>query len=99
MEDGTPKGAEMIMKERGIHTKTLCLEDMRIILANHEDLRYERSSLTTLLGSRGHRTLFLPWFHCELNGIERVRAHDKQIAHAYCTYSIQSLRENVLLFT
>ena len=49
MEDGTPKGAEMILKERGIHTKTLHLEDMGIILANHEDFRSERNALTTLL--------------------------------------------------
>lgn len=58
MEDGTPKGAEIILKERGINTKTVLLEDKRAILANHEDFRVERNALTTMLGSRGHSTLY-----------------------------------------
>ena len=39
--------------------------------------------------------MFLPKFHCELNGIERVWGHSKCIARAYCDYTFASLRKNV----
>lgn len=63
--------------------------------ASFEDFKSEKNALAKLLASRGHCSLFLPKFHCELNGIERVWAHSKRIARAYCNYSIPSLRETV----
>ena len=38
-EDGTPKGAALILEERGISTATLKLEDMRVILSCHDDYK------------------------------------------------------------
>ena len=32
-DDGTPKGAELILKERGFNTDSLVLDDMKTILA------------------------------------------------------------------
>ncbi len=47
--DGTPKGAAQILEERGIRTQTLKLADMRIILANHDNFKTEKSALETML--------------------------------------------------
>ena len=52
MEDGTPKGAEMILQERGFNTQTLKLDDMRIILGNHDDFKSETNALTKFLASK-----------------------------------------------
>ena len=56
MEDGTPKGAGMILEERGINTGTLKLEDMRVILSCHDDFKNEKSALHRKLEAKG--TLF-----------------------------------------
>ena len=53
----------MILEERGICTKTL---------SQHDDFKNEMNSLETLLTGKEHTAVFLPKFHCELNGIERV---------------------------
>ncbi|PVH68882.1 hypothetical protein DL98DRAFT_627870, partial [Cadophora sp. DSE1049] len=40
------------------------------ILANHKDFFEQKSALEEILLARGHKCLFLPKFHCELNPIE-----------------------------
>ena len=95
LDDGRPKGAAMILEERGINTASLKLEQMIVILSQHDDFKNEKNSLETMLIGKGHTTVFLPKFHCELNGIERVWGHSKRLTRAYCNYSIASLRETV----
>ena len=93
--DGTPKGVAKIFEERGINTSTLKLEDMQIILANHDDFKNEKNALDTFLEKKGHTALFLPKFHCEFNGIERVWGHSKRTVRAQCDYTLPSLRTNI----
>lgn len=95
MDDGTPKEAALILEERGINASSLRLEDMKIILSCHEDFKNEKSALHTKLEAKGHKVLFLPKFHCELNGIERVWGHAKRYTRAYCDYNLHSLRTTV----
>ena len=90
--DGMPKEAANIHEERGINTKTLILEEMQIILANHDDFKNEKNTLETFLVKKGHTALFLPKFHC---GIERVWEHSKRTVHAQCDYTLPSLRTNI----
>jgi hypothetical protein len=40
------------------------------ILSSHYDFYHQKSAIATLIKDRGHRCLFLPKFHCELNPIE-----------------------------
>ena len=94
-DDGTRNGAELILHERGINTSRLKLEQMQIILANHYDFKDEVSSLEIMLTSKGHTAMFLPKFHCELIGIERVWGHSKRIARVYCDYTFALLRQNM----
>ena len=72
LEDGRPKGMKNILQEWGINTATLNADDMRTILANHDDFVKEKTLVEHYLTDRGHTVFFIPKFHCELNPIERV---------------------------
>jgi hypothetical protein len=47
------------------------------ILSNHKDFFEQRSAIETLIEGRGHKCLFLPKFHCELNPIEMYWGYAK----------------------
>ena len=49
------------LEERGINTQMLKGDDMRVILANHDDFRDEKTVV---------ENFFIPKFHCEMNPIE-----------------------------
>ena len=68
------------------------MDDMRIILANHDD---EKNALETFMEKRGHTALFLSNFYCESNGIERVWGLSERNVRANCDYTFDSLRKNV----
>ena len=42
-ENGVPKGMKQILKERGINTEKMVADDMRTVLANHDDFRTEQT--------------------------------------------------------
>lgn len=75
------------------------------LLGSQPDFRSERSALERVVeaGSReligprgpitvGHRCLFLPKYHCELNWIERYWGTAKKYARRHCGYSLTALR-------
>ena len=47
--------------------QTYCLAR---ILSNHQDFFEEKSQVEELITDRGHKAVFLPKFHCEINPIE-----------------------------
>jgi len=47
--------------------QTCCLAR---ILSNHQDFFEEKSQVKELIIDRGHKAVFLPKFHCEINPIE-----------------------------
>lgn len=53
-DEGVPKGMKQVLEERGINTATLKGADMRIILANHEDFRTEKTIVEHFFAGR-HR--------------------------------------------
>ena len=65
-ENGVPKGMKRVLEERGINTERMRADDMRIVLANHEDFHSETTLVESFLVRRGHIALFIPKFHCEL---------------------------------
>ena len=92
---GVPKGMKIILEERGINTDSLHKEDMQMILKNHEDFRNEKPRIIRFLEEKGHKALFLPKFHPELNPIERVWAQSKVYTKAHCKYTFPSLRNTI----
>jgi hypothetical protein len=82
LEDGTPKGLQHVLEERGFNVKNLrakcspvCPWDntdccMARLLSKQEDFAQQRSMLEILIKDAGHECIFLPKFHCELNPIE-----------------------------
>ena len=70
---------------------------MREILRNHDDFKNEKAMILQYLEKKGHKALFLPKFHPELNPIECVWAQAKLYIKAYCKYNMLCLRKNVHL--
>ena len=46
-----------------------------------------------LVLNQGHRAMFIPKFHCELNPIERVWCRAKQYTCSHCDYSFVNLEK------
>ena len=84
LDSGEPKGMKLILEERGINTTNLKGPDVRIILGNHSDFQAEQPRVIQYLTERGHRGLFSPKFHPELNPIERVWAQSKIYTKVFC---------------
>ena len=92
---GVPKGLLQVLKERGIDTRGMKIEDMRKELASHEDFKEEKTKIEHYLNDRGHCCMLLPKFHCEINPIERCWAQAKRYIRAHTNYTIAGLRQNV----
>ena len=97
LPDGRPKGAALVLEERGYNTRGMKLEEMRAILADHDDFKNEKCRVDRFLSNADHTCVFIPKFHCELNPIERVWSQSKCYTRAYCDYTIRSLRKTIPL--
>ena len=91
LSDGQPKGMKLILQERGVDTTGMRAADMRLVLANHENFKYEKTALKCLMQEKGQCALFLPKFHYELNPIERVWGEAKRYTRAHCDYTFPGL--------
>ena len=69
---------------------------MRLVLGAHTDFKYEKIALEHFMQERGHRTIFFPKFHCELNPIERVWGEPKRYSRAHCDYSFASIERTII---
>ena len=92
---GVPKGMKQVLEERGINTITLKADQMRQILAAHDDFKNEKPRLIQFMEGKGQTALYLPKFHPELNPIERVWCQAKRYSKAHCKYTLPSLRNTV----
>ena len=82
LDDGTPKGLQRVLEERGFGVKNLRAKRspvcpwentdccMAHLLSRQEDFADQPSMLESLIREAGHECIFLPKFHCELNPIE-----------------------------
>ena len=79
---GIPKGMKQVLNERGYNTDGMNADEMRKILSEHEDFKSEMPRLMRYLKDRGHRGLFLPKFHPELNRVGVMQSFmQKQIVN------------------
>ena len=58
-------------------------------------LNMRRQKWRPTLHQRGHRCIFIPKYHCELNHIERVWGHAKKYTRSHCNYSLAGLEHTV----
>ena len=70
--------------------------DMRLVLGAHTDFKYEKTALEHFMQERGHRVIFLPKLHCELNPIERVWGEAKRYSRAHWDYSSAGLEQTII---
>ena len=63
--------------------------DMRRVLGEMPDFKYEKTKVGKKPYSRGHRVIFIPKFHCELNLIEHCWGHAKHCTKQHCDYTFQ----------
>eukprot|EP00733_Pompholyxophrys_punicea_P001538 Pompholyxophrys_punicea_v1_NODE_802_length_1271_cov_14.558824.p2 type:complete len:131 gc:universal NODE_802_length_1271_cov_14.558824:540-932(+) len=75
--------------------KTPLKDELIAILAQCEDFKNEKPVVAKIAEKVGHRVVYLPKFHCELNPIERVWCYAKRLARQRCDYTYQSLKTNV----
>ena len=65
---------------------------MRRVLGEMPDFKYEKTKVEKNLCSRGHRVIFIPQFHCE---IERCWGHAKHCTRQHCDYTFQGLERTI----
>ncbi len=67
----------------------------RRILGAEKDFRDQKGRLQEEVENLGHRVLFYPKFHCELNFIERYWCRAKWFARENCGYDFEALKKTV----
>ena len=67
----------------------------RHILATQDDFKSKKPLLQELIEARGHKIIFYPKFHCELNYIEMYWGATKWYVRQHCNYTWKGLQENV----
>ena len=82
-----------LLEERGVITTGLKKEDMIKIVEDMRDFKFQKTKVEELILNKGHRTMFISKFHCELNLIERVWCRAKQYTHSHCDYSFSNLEK------
>ena len=60
LQDGTPKGLDLVLTERGVDTLGMTKKDMVKRMEQFEDFRNEISSVEAYLKAKNHRCLFCP---------------------------------------
>jgi hypothetical protein len=103
-EDRVQKGLKTILQERGIwndawskECKDGCMDGRtdccaKTALASQPDFMNQKEWLTEVVVSFGHKIIFYPKFHCELNFIENVWAYIKNKLRCICTYKYNDLK-------
>ena len=70
--EGKQKGMKTILEECGINVKGLRKENMIKLLEEMRDFKFQKTKVEEVILNKGHRALFIPKFHCEINPIEKV---------------------------
>jgi len=55
LEDGTPKGMKLVLRERGIDVSNMKADDMRKTLPEMHDFKYEKTKLESLLAQYNYK--------------------------------------------
>ena len=104
---GKPKGMKIVLQERGLWPeqglKYKCnnadSSDSNCcathLLASQPDFLNQKPLLQEIIESYGHKIIFYPKFHCELNYIEMYWGAAKRYTHENCDYTWTGLVRTV----
>jgi len=103
---GLPKGMRIILQERGLWKQNMvdyCQKSdsieidccMRHILENQDDFKNQKCRLQKVIEAHGHKVIFYPKFHCELNYIEMYWGAAKRYTRQHCNYTWGGLKQIV----
>jgi hypothetical protein len=103
---GKPKGMKQILHERQLlrpGLKGYCQnkdsEDdqccMRHMLAKQPDFLAQKCMIQEIIEAKGHKVIFYPKFHCELNFIEMYWGAAKRYSRNNCDYTWNGLKQIV----
>ena len=106
--NGEQKGIKVVLQERGLWRDKLRLDCggsiihpqnnyccARHVLGAETDFQAQVSLLEQTIIDAGHRVLFYPKFHCELNAIEYFWGAAKRYSRENWDYSFTSLRTTI----
>ena len=93
---GQPKGLKTVLEERNINTSGMTKADMIKMLENMHDFKVQKTRVEELISKHGHRCIFIPKYHCELNPIERVWCQAKQFTRGNCDYTYPGLEKTIV---
>jgi len=65
----------------------------RHILASQVDFKNQKPLLQEIIEAKGHKVVFYPKFHCELNYIEMYWGAAKRYVRQHCDYTWKGLKE------
>ena len=110
-EDGTVKGLRTVLAERCLWRdglKKTCNRSENspafsendpccasCLLASQPDFQMQMSMLVEEIAKRGHKAMFYPKFHCELNFIEYFWGAVKRYTRNNCQYTFKALKQVV----
>ena len=96
---GEPKGLRTVLEERNINTSGMNKADMIKVLENNifmHNFKVQKTRVEELISKHGHRCIFLPKYHCELNPIERVWGQAKRFTRGNCDYTYPGLEKTIV---
>ena len=94
--NGLQKGLKWVLEECGINVTKMNKEERIKTLEEMRDFKFQKTRVEELILNKGHRVLFIPKFHCEINPIKCVWCHAKQYTRAQCDYTLQGLEKRKL---
>jgi hypothetical protein len=111
LEDGRPKGIEIILRERNLwptgrkvlricddckkHSSTRDDCCAIRILSLQQDFASQRPLVQEVIERCGHKVIFFPKFHCELNFIEYFWGAVKKYTRNNCDYTFKGLEKTI----
>lgn len=113
-ENGIPKGIKTILEERkkwndsfGLECKDCKAGNLeanrtnccaRNCLRNEDDFKNQKEALAETVENSGHKIIFYPKFHCEMNYIEMYWCYVKSQLRKQCSFNFKDLQAKLPMY-
>lgn len=86
------RGLREVLIERGLYDDKMTRKDMVEALSKCPDFASEVPLIERIVKAKGHRVVWIPKYHPELNYIELVWGRAKKYARRHCDHTLKGLR-------